>query len=111
MRHGEEDKGMRPFMIILGLMMMGTVSGCSTGAYNGVVAEEWGTAYKLSVANQILNPDAEKNLKPVTGMDNKSSDNIMTKYQKEFEKAPQVPVYNMQLPGALGSSSTSGARY
>ena len=97
-------------MIILGLMVIGTLSGCSTGAYNGVVAEEWGTAYKLSVANQILNPDAEKNLKPVTGMEHKAAENTITKYEKEFERTPQVPTYNLNLPSALGTA-TSGTRY
>ena len=87
---------------------MGTLSGCGTGYNSGAVAQEWGTAYNLAIANQTLNPDAEKNLKPVTGMDNKAADKTITRYEKEFEKAPQAPVYNMQLPGAMGSSTTTG---
>jgi hypothetical protein len=101
---------MRAWVLMIGLILIGTLGGCGTGYNTGLVAQEWGTSHKLAVANQTLNPDAEKNLKPVTGMENKAADNTITKYDKEFEKAPQVPVYNMQLPGSLGSA-TSGSRY
>ena len=102
---------MRPSFIIVGLILMGTLSGCSTGIYKGPVAQEWGTSYKLAIANQTLNPDAEKDLKPVTGMENKAADTTIAKYEKEFEKEPQVPVYNLQLPATLGRSTTGGAHY
>jgi hypothetical protein len=90
---------------------MGTLAGC-TGYNTGLVAQEWGTSYKLAVANQTLNPDAEKNLKPVYGLDNKAADKVVNKYNKEFDKPPQVPVYSMGIAGGLGSVTTStGSQY
>jgi hypothetical protein len=97
---------MKAWLLIIGLILMGTLAGC-TGYNSGLVAQEWGTSYKLAVANQTLNPDAEKNLKPVSGMDNKAAEKVVNKYNKEFDKASQVPVYTMGIPGALGTSNTS----
>jgi hypothetical protein len=45
-----------------------------------------GTSYKLLKANQIANPDAEKNLKPVEGLDAPAAAAAVAKRQKEFEK-------------------------
>ena len=101
---------MKACFLIAGLIVVATLSGCSTGYESGAVAREWGTSHNLAVANQTLNPDAEKNLKPVTGMENKAAENTITKYEKEFEKAPRAPVYNLQLPSSLGTANT-GTHY
>ncbi len=98
---------MRKCSLIAVIVLIGTLAGCSTGYNRGLVAQEWSTSYKLSIANQTLNPDAEKNLTPVSGMDSKAADSVLTKYEKEFEKAPQVPIYTMGLSGGLGRASTS----
>ena len=94
----------RAWLLIVGLILMGMLAGC-TGYNTGLVAQEWGTSQKLAIANQTLNPDAEKNLKPVEGMDNKAADKVVNKYNKEFDKAPQVPVYSMGIAGGLGSAT------
>ena len=99
---------MRASLLIIGLILMGTLAGC-TGYNTGLVAQEWGTSYKLAVANQTLNPDAEKNLKPVSGMNNKAAEKTLNKYEKEFDKAPQVPVYMMGITGGLGTTSSTGS--
>ncbi len=101
---------MRAFLIPLALILIGSLSACSTGYNTGLVAQEWGTSQKLAVVGQTLNPDAEKNLTPVSGMENKAADNVITKYDKEFEKPPQVPVYTMGMPSGLGATAT-GTRY
>jgi hypothetical protein len=69
------------------------------------VEQEWGTAYKLAIANQTLNPNAEKNLEPVYGLDNKAAEKVVNKYNKEFDKAPHVPIYTMGIAGGLGTTS------
>ena len=97
---------MKAWLFMIGLIVIATLSGCSTGYNSGAVAREWGTSYNLAIANQTLNPDAEKNLKPVTGMENKAADNTIIRYEKEFEKAPQAPVYNLQVPSTLGSATS-----
>jgi hypothetical protein len=95
---------MRTLLLVTGLIAMGMLAGC-TGYNSGLVAQEWGTSHKLAIANQTLNPEAEKNLKPVSGMDNKAADKVVNKYNKEFDKAPQVPIYTMGVAGGLGTTT------
>ena len=58
---------------------------------------DYGTSAKLSKFNQIANPDAEKNLEPVVGMDGVAAKAAMDKYQKDFEKPkPAANIYTIQ---------------
>lgn len=93
--------------LIVCLILGGILAGCGTGYNNGLVAREWGTSYNLAIANQTANPDAEKNLSPVTGVDNQVADRIITKYNKEFEKPAQAPVFSLSMPGNLGNATRS----
>lgn len=61
------------------------------------VETDYGTSYKLQKYNQIANPDAEKNLKPVEGLDGQAAAAAMTKRQKEFEKQEKAPSYIFNL--------------
>ena len=55
------------------------------------LAMDFGTSYKLTKINQILNPEAEKNLDPVTGLDGKASEAIIEKYHKDFVEPVKAP--------------------
>jgi hypothetical protein len=61
------------------------------------VEMDYGTSFKLSKFNQILNPEAEKNLDPVTGMDGQAAKATLDKYRKDFEKPPAPPVYTLSF--------------
>ena len=53
---------------------------------------DFGTSFKLTQSNQILNPEAEKNIEPVTGFDGRAAQAAIEKYRKDFEKpAPAAP--------------------
>jgi hypothetical protein len=64
-------------------------AGCSS---SGPVYEEtlldknWGRSVETAKYNQILNPDAEKNLTPVEGLSGKAVDNSVQKYENSFKK-------------------------
>jgi type IV pilus biogenesis protein CpaD/CtpE len=58
---------------------------------------DYGTSYRLAVYGQILNPDAEKNTEPVTGLDGQAAEVIIDKYRKSFEKAKKDPVYILNV--------------
>jgi hypothetical protein len=45
-----------------------------------------GTSYKLQKVNQIANPDAGTDVKPVEGLDGQAAAAAMSKRQKESEK-------------------------
>ena len=55
-----------------------------------------GTSHKLQIANQIANPDAEKNLKPVEGLDGQAAAAAMNKHRKEFEKQEKAALHHLQ---------------
>lgn len=59
----------------------------------------WGRSLESAKYNQILNPDASKNLEPVVGLDGQSAEKNMDKYKKSFEKEPAQKAYNLNLGG------------
>jgi hypothetical protein len=72
-------------------------SGCATEPSR--VEMDYGTSFKLAKFNQTLNPEAEKNLEPVTGIDAQVGDKIMEKYQKSFERPLPPPTFAISVPG------------
>ena len=68
--------------------MLALFAGCSS---SGPVHEEtlleknWGRSVETAKYNQILNPDAGKNLAPVEGLDGKAADNSVQKYENSFK--------------------------
>ncbi len=63
---------------------------------------DYGTSCKLAKVNQILNPNAEKNLNPVYSMDGQAVQRAMEKYRKDFEKPPAPPVYTLDITKGSG---------
>jgi hypothetical protein len=49
---------------------------------------DFGTSSRLSKINQIQNPEAEKNVEPVYGLDGKAAQANTEKYREDFEKSP-----------------------
>jgi len=58
------------------------ISGCAPSR----LEMDYGTSQKLAKFNQTLNPEAEKNLDPVVGMDGQAAQKVVEKYHKDFEK-------------------------
>jgi len=69
--------------------MLAFFAGCSS---SGPVYEEtlldknWGRSVETAKYNQILNPDAGKNLTPVEGLDGNATENSVQKYENSFKK-------------------------
>ncbi len=63
------------------------------------VAMDYGTSYKLAKFNQTLNPDAEKNLEPVTGEDGRTAEATIERYRKGFQEKSERPVYTINVGG------------
>ena len=64
------------------------------------VETERGTSFKLQKVNQIANPDAGKDTKPVEGLDGQAAAAAVNKNQKEFEKQDKAPSYIFNLGGS-----------
>jgi len=53
---------------------------------------DFGTSTRLLKINQIENPEAEKNIEPVYGLDGEAAQANTERYRKDFEKsAPPIP--------------------
>ena len=59
-------------------------SGC--GTRETMLDKNWGSSFESAKQNQILNPEAGKNLDPVIGLDGKAAKNNMEKYRQGFTK-------------------------
>ncbi len=58
---------------------------------------DYGTSHKLAKFNQTLNPQAEKNMDPVTGFDGSAAEAALGRYHKGFQEKAQAPVYSINI--------------
>lgn len=65
---------------------MGLLASCAGSTR---LEEDFGTSQKLAVQNQILNPEAGRNLQPVEGIDPVAGGVILNQYYKSFERGKQ----------------------
>jgi hypothetical protein len=79
----------RTIALTIACAMLALFAGCSS---SGPVHEEtlleknWGRSVETAKYNQILNPDAGKNLTPVEGLSGKAAGNTVEKYENSFKK-------------------------
>ena len=79
----------RTIALTIACAMLALSAGCSS---SGPVYEEtlldknWGRSVETAKYNQILNPDAGKDLTPVEGLSGKAVDNSVQKYENSFKK-------------------------
>jgi hypothetical protein len=66
---------------------------------------DYGTSYKLQKYNQIANPDAEKNLKPVEGLDSQASVSVINKYHKGFDPQERGRTVNLNVSDTTTSKA------
>ena len=74
------------------MSIMSVVLGCSgtTPAHDQSLLERnWGRSLESIKYMQIVDPEAEKNLDPVLGLDGNASGNNVDKYQKSFKETEQ----------------------
>ena len=85
---------MRIFLILIAwITVVMFFNGCAPSR----VEMDYGASYNLSKYNQILNPDAGKNLKPVEGMDGKAANAALEKYRKDFEKPAPAQTFTFSV--------------
>jgi hypothetical protein len=63
------------------------------------VDKNWGRSFEAAKYNQTLNPDAEKNLAPVEGLDGSVAERVMEGYKKGVDQKKQSTSSGM---GAIG---------
>ena len=87
------------FFVVMGLVTAFLVSISCVGPSR--LERDFGTSFELAKSNQVFDPEAEKTVEPVTGLDGEAAQATIQKYREEFEKpAPPTP-YVLGL-GSLG---------
>ena len=81
----------RRCFVLIGLVVIVSFTGGCGGPSR--LKMDYGNSYKLAKFNQTLNPEAEKNLEPVTGFDGRAAREVIERYRKEFEKPAPPPTY------------------
>ncbi|MHB8110709.1 MAG: pilus assembly protein [Syntrophorhabdaceae bacterium] len=72
------------------------VGGCASSR----LETDYGTSHKLAIMEQTVNPEAEKNLGPVEGIDGQAAQFILDRYHRGFEKpVPVAPVLSIGIAG------------
>jgi hypothetical protein len=83
------------FLFACATAVMILLSACAASRLDA----DFGTSYKLAKINQVLNPDAEKNLEPVYGLDGIAVQYIMDKYYAGFKEKTTAPNYIFSVGG------------
>jgi len=58
---------------------------------------DYGTSHRLAIFNQVLNPEAERNLEPVEGLDGEAAMKNLDKYRQTFGRAKQPTTYTINI--------------
>ena len=81
------------FVLINLLAIVMLLGGCTV--FESRLEKDYGNSHRLAIVNQTLNPEAEKNLEPVYGIDGKTANIIVEGFQKGFEvrkREPECPL-------------------
>jgi hypothetical protein len=90
----EEDMVTRGLILIalIGLLF----SAC---ARTEELPDQWGASFKSAKDNQILNPEAGEDLKPVTEFDGQAAETTSEKYREGFKRQPPRTIYSISIGG------------
>ncbi len=92
----------RAWVLMWIIPLLGMLAGC---AGTGRVEMDYGNSFQAAKTNQILNPQAGKNLEPVTGFDGKAAQATVENYQKSFEGASPAA---SSLPSIITLGTSGG---
>jgi hypothetical protein len=88
----------RHFLIIgifTGLLFIASCGGTTPYSQDSTIDRNWGRSHGTAIYNQMLNPDAAKNLDPVSGLDGVAAEHNVKKYQDSFKETRPQEVVNI----------------
>ncbi len=88
--------------ILITLLAIFLISACAQPTR---LDKNYGKSFKQARLNQILDPEGEKNLEPVTGLDGKAAQASIEKYRRAFGPPRETPQPLVQI-GSQGGPST-----
>jgi hypothetical protein len=81
--------------IITIVLVMFSCSGTTAAHRETLLDRNWGRSYQTAIYNQMVNPDADKNLDPVLDLDGTGAAYNVGKYKESFRKAEQKQIVNI----------------
>ncbi len=81
--------------IIATLLVMLSCSETTSVHRETLLERNWGRSYESANYMQLLNPEAEKNLDPVMGLEGNASDFNVEKYRQSFKETEQKEIVNI----------------
>jgi hypothetical protein len=94
----EETMLSRCFMIITiitSTLVMFSCSGTTPAHKQSLLERNWGRSFETASYLQVVNPDAEKNLDPISGLDGTASQHNVDKYKTSFQKPEPKEIVNI----------------
>ena len=81
--------------LIVALVMFPSCGGKPLVQKDTMLERNWGRSYESAKYNQMLNPEAGKNLEPVVGTDGQTAERTIEKYRKGESKKQQPRQYGI----------------
>jgi hypothetical protein len=93
----------RCFTLAIAIIALAISLGCAgkQTQKETMLDKHWGSSFESARHNQLLNPDAGKNLDPVIGLDGAAAQQTMERYREGSQGKPSKKVYNLNL-GTIG---------
>ncbi|HBG47010.1 MAG TPA: hypothetical protein DDW94_08485 [Deltaproteobacteria bacterium] len=88
---------MKRLYILAGVISALTFSASASFAGKSALQADYGNSLRTAKANQILDPQAGKELAPVYGLDGRSARGAVEKRMDSFEKKAEKPVYSLSI--------------
>lgn len=83
---------------IVAVVALPLLASCGANYYHHgptPLEENWGRAYETAKYNQISNPEAEKNLEPVAGLNGMAAEANMAQYLRKGEEKGKGPEFGL----------------
>jgi hypothetical protein len=86
-------------LLLVSALFLASVVSCggSRNLFEGETAldKNWGRSYETAKYNQMVNPNAGKNLEPVVGLGGVATENTVNKYDQSFKEKKTQEVTNI----------------
>ena len=86
----------KTFIVLINLLVIVMLLGGCT-LFESRLKKDYGNSHRLAIVNQTLNPEAEKNLEPVYGIDGNTANTIVESFQKGFEERSREPKFPLDV--------------
>lgn len=88
---------MKNSFALIGMITLIFILGSCVTSGSSRVEDDFGNSFRRAKANQLYDPEAWKNIDPVTGFDGRAAQAVLDTYQKDFEKPGQPTPFVLSL--------------